>query len=81
MMNAPFSPQIRHFQTTDSNGGGSTAPQPLGGSYVTTSAPRTGPVGRYVTSGAPRPARAGSYVTTAARPSVVPGSYISAAQA
>ncbi|WP_269937471.1 hypothetical protein [Arthrobacter sp. HY1533] len=81
MMNTLFSPQVRHFQANDSNGGGSTAHQPLGGSYVTTRAPRTGPVGSYVTSDAARPARAGSYVTTEARPSGVPGSYVSAAQA
>ncbi|MEV8181243.1 hypothetical protein [Specibacter sp. NPDC078692] len=75
-------PGVRFFQNKEANGGGSTADthQALGGSYVTTSAPRTRLAGSYVSGAAPRASRPGSYVTTNAELAGPAGSYTSSAK-
>lgn len=70
--------QARFLNDDEAGGQGPPAAhqEPLGGSYVSTSAPRTGLPGGYVTTAAPRMSPSGSYVTTSAPRTGLPGSYV-----
>lgn len=79
-MNSFLNQQDRARFLNDDDAGDQRSPaahqEPLGGSYVTTAAPRTGLPGSYVTSAAPRMSPPGSYVTTSAPRTGLPGSYV-----
>lgn len=71
-------PNIRFFMV-DADGWAAAGCPALGGSYVTTNAPRSGRVGAYVTTNAPRPNQMGSYVSTPAKLLGPIGSYVDSA--
>lgn len=69
-------PHVSFLLDSDSAGHGvASGLHARGGSYVTTSVPKTRQAGSYVTTRAPKESRPGSYVTTNAKASAPAGRY------
>lgn len=67
-------------QDTVSAQSSASASEAIGGSYVTTGAPRPRVEGQYVTTPAPRSNRPGSYVTSSTQAVDSVGGYVSSTQ-